>query len=208
MSLIIRCSQLGKIMTDGKKGEELSAGAKTYLRELLKKEILGYDDEISSKYLEKGIRCEEESLNLYNQVFFTDYTKNTERRTDDYITGEADILADGLVIDLKTSWSLNTFPLFACDAVNNDYEWQLRGYMRLFDLPRAELAYCMVSTPIDLCQYEDRRIHEVDHIPPELRVRVLKFERDADKEAAIVAKVEAARRFYDALREDWIEGKA
>ena len=65
MSLIIRCSQLGKIMTDGKKGEELSAGAKTYLRELLKKEILGYDDEISSKYLEKGIRCEQESLNLY-----------------------------------------------------------------------------------------------------------------------------------------------
>ena len=71
MSLIIRCSQLGKIMTDGKKGEELSAGAKTYLRELLKKEILGYDDEISSKYLEKGIRCEQESLNLYNTVFFS-----------------------------------------------------------------------------------------------------------------------------------------
>ena len=131
MSLIIRCSQLGKIMTDGKKGEELSAGAKTYLRELLKKEILGYDDEVSSKYLEKGKRCEQESLNLYNTVFFTDYIKNTERRTDGYITGEADILADGLVIDLKTSWSLNTFPLFACDAVNNDYEWQLRGYMRL-----------------------------------------------------------------------------
>ena len=42
MSLIIRCSQLGKIMTDGKKGEELSAGAKTYLRELLKKEILSF----------------------------------------------------------------------------------------------------------------------------------------------------------------------
>ena len=99
MSLIIRCSQLGKIMTDGKKGEELSAGAKTYLRELLKKEILGYDDEISSKYLEKGIRCEEESLNLYNQVFFTDYTKNTERRTDDYITGEADILVVPTGID-------------------------------------------------------------------------------------------------------------
>ena len=80
--------------------------------------------------------------------------------------------------------------------------------MRLFDLPRAELAYCMVSTPIDLCQYEDRRIHEVDHIPPELRVRVLKFERDADKEAAIVAKVEAARRFYNMLREQWVNGEA
>ena len=63
-----------------------------------------------------------------------------------------------------------------------------------FDMPRAGIMAVICSTPIDLCQYEDRRIHVRGiNIPPELRAFASCGRKtDADKEAAITAKVEAA----------------
>lgn len=210
--MIIRASSIGKLMTEPtaaakKAGEVLSVGAKTYLRDMFKQEALNYHDVITSKYMDKGIQCEQDSINLLNDVFFTDYVKNTERKTEHGITGECDIFTGSKVIDIKTSWDLSTFPIFLEEAKNELYEWQLRAYMMLWNVDHAELAYCMVNTPAELIRFEPVELHRVDHISPERRVTILTFERDAEKEAAMIERVRAAEKYWRQLKELYEVGK-
>ena len=124
----IRSSALGKIMTNPRsKKETLSAGCKTYIKELVKEDLFNYKSTIDSKYLTKGIDMEDTSIDLYNEVHGTLYLKNTERLSNEFITGECDINAEDKIIDIKSSWSLETFPASPDDVNNKDYEWQLRA---------------------------------------------------------------------------------
>jgi hypothetical protein len=104
--MIIRCSSLGKIMTNSRsKTDLLSKTCKSEIESLVKQKLYGYNTYISSKYLSKGIQLEDKSIELYNEVFFTNHIKNETRLSNDWITGECDINADDLIIDIKTSWS-------------------------------------------------------------------------------------------------------
>lgn len=198
--LKIRASQLGLIMTEPKsKSEVLSVGAKTYIKKLAKEFVYGYDEVITSKYMDKGIQVEDESIALYNRVFLTDYSKNTERKTNDWITGECDIFTGSKVIDIKSSWSLATFPCFKEDASDKQYEWQLRAYMMLWNCNEAELAYCMVSTPDELIKYEQIDMHLVDGIDESLRVTVNRFQRDLELEELIKTKCTSAQIYFNQL---------
>ena len=199
----IRSSALGKIMTNPrKKTEVLSAGCKTYIKELVKEDLFGYRTTIDSKYLTKGIDLEDTSIDLYNEVHNTLYLKNTERIENEFITGECDINAEDKIIDIKSSWSLETFPASPDDVNNKDYEWQLRAYMWLYDKPKAELAYCMVSTPDYLLKdWDNLDIHKVDKHDPFLRVTCISFERDTDKEQEIMERVIECGKFYNEYRD-------
>lgn len=182
------------------KDKSLSAGAKTFIESLAKEELYKFKEIVTGKYMDKGLIVEDESILLYNSVFFTDYVKNTERRTDEYITGECDIIVPGVSgIDIKSSWSLATFPATAAAGHDKLYEWQCRGYMRLWNVPEWEVAYCLVNTPDELIKYEQESLHYVDHIPEELRVTVIKYKRDMELEAKIISKVSAARRYFDQI---------
>lgn len=193
--LIVRCSSLGRIMAAGKPGAPLSAGAKTFVEEKAKEHVYGFTNEVSTKEMQKGLIVEPEAIKLYNEVFFQNYTKNTERRQNDHVGGTPDVAAD-LVVDFKSSWSLKTFPARPEDGENPIYEWQIRGYMWLFDKPAAYLSYCMVDTPAELAQWESDSLHSVSHIAPELRITRLHFERSAKDEALIKLKVEAAQAYF------------
>jgi hypothetical protein len=199
MSILFRASALSAIMTDGKGKDELSVGAKTYVTKLAKEFVYGYDERITSKYMDKGIRVENASIDLYNAVKLTSYAKNTERRENAWITGEADIVATHKIIDIKSSWSLATFPVLAEQGEDKGYEWQLRAYMMLWDKPYAEIAYCLVSTPDDLIGWEAPSLHQVDHINRELRVTLVPYERDLVLEEKIKVKVDAARLYYEQI---------
>ena len=193
--LKFRASSLAEIMTDGKK-EELSIGAKTAVEKLAKDFVYGFDRSISSKYMDKGIQVEDRSIELLNAVLFTSYTKNLERKSNDWITGECDIFTGEKIIDIKSSWSLDTFPVLDTQGEDKTYEWQLRAYMWLWDVDHAAIAYCLVNTPENLIGYENRTYHEVEHINPELRVTFVEYERDKALEDKIKVKVEAARVYY------------
>jgi hypothetical protein len=192
-------SSLGKLMTSPRsKSEVLSEGAKTYIKEVAKENFYGYRTDINSKYIFKGRDQEFDSIELLNSVRFTNYQKNTVRMVDEYMTGEADIVTDDLIIDVKTSWSLDTFPALAEDGYESKYEWQLRAYMMLYNKPKAELIYCMVTTSNELLnEWENLSLHRVDHIAPEKRITVLSFERDQDKESDIIEKLKAATEYYN-----------
>lgn len=196
--LIMRASSLGKIMTEPKdKNEILSVGAKTYIKDLAKEFVYGFEQKITSKYMDKGLIVEDESIQLYNDVFFTNYKKNTERKTNEFLTGECDIFTGNEIIDIKSSWDLTTFPCFKDDGINKDYEWQGRAYMMLWDVNKFKLAYCMVDTPEELLKFEQEELHYVSHIDPALRITVLEYDRDLELEAKIEAKCIAAQGYFN-----------
>ena len=202
----IRCSSLGKIMgKPRKKTETLSQTCKTYLKELVKEELFMFRSSIDSKYLTKGIDMEDTSIDLYNEVHSTLYLKNTERLSNDFIQGECDINAEDKIIDIKSSWSLETFPAAPqdIDVAKTGYEWQLRGYMWLYGKPKAELAYCMVNTPDYLLKdWDNLDIHKVDKWDAVLRVTTIGFERDEELEQQIADKVVECRKFYDSYKQE------
>ena len=141
---------------------------------------------------------EQDSIDLLNTVRFEGYIKNTVRMVNEVMTGECDIVTNDSIIDIKTSWSLDTFPVLAEDGYDALYEWQLRAYMMLYDRPKAELIYCMVTTSNELLnEWENLDIHRVDHIAPEKRITVLSFERNEDKEIEMLDRLKWASEYYD-----------
>lgn len=197
----IRPHALSKIMTDArsKMDSDLSAGAMTYCRELAKQAVYGYAPSISSKYLDKGIIVESQSIALYNEVFFCNLRKNTERRENEWLSGECDIFAGERTIDIKSSWSVATFPATVADAYDSDYEWQGRGYMMLWGVDRHEVAYCLVDTPDEIIGFDDESLHRVEHIPAEMRITRVIYERDKALEEKIKIKVDAARKYIASI---------
>jgi hypothetical protein len=102
-------------------------------------------------------------------------------------------------VDIKTAWSVSTFPLSEEDVASTQrtlYEWQIRGYCRLWNKPLGRISYCLVDTPEKLIGFEPLPLHVVSHIPEHLRVTTWTVERDAEKESAMVEKVKAARLYY------------
>lgn len=192
-----RASGISNIMTDPRsKSEVLSDGAKTYLDKCAKELFYGYTPNKGSKYTEKGIEVEDQSIELYNSVFFTNYTKNTERRETEYLTGEPDIVDDDEIIDVKSSWDLDTFPASSRAGEKKEYEWQARAYMHLFDKSKAKVAYCMVDTPDRLIGFEDEEIHIVSHkLAPELRITRVLYARDMELEAKMIERCKVAQEY-------------
>jgi hypothetical protein len=198
MSFLIRCSSLGKIMPEPKTQKDgiLSVGAKTHLKSLAQEAVYDYRERVTAKYMEKGNIVEDESIALYNSVFFENYAKNTERRDNGVITGECDMINPGVKgVDIKSAWSLATFPALSEDCHDTAYEWQARGYMALWDVPQWDVAWCMVDTPEELIRYEQRDLHVVSHIDPQMRVSTISYQRDLELEAKIMAKAKAAQEY-------------
>ena len=195
-----RASQLGKLMTSSRtKGEVLGQTAKSYIIQKAKEDFFEYKTELTNKYVMKGIHQEQDSIDLLNAVRFENYKKYEHRAENEWLTGSCDIITEDLIIDIKSSWSLETFPATNYELKDlSEYEWQGRAYMWLYDRPRFELCYVMVSThPELLSQFDPIDIHEVDHIAPEKRITSITFERDKDIEIRMQEQLLAASLFYD-----------
>lgn len=180
--------------------QSLSAGAKTAIGKMAKELMYSYQLNVTGKYMDKGLIVEDQAIELYNSVFFTEHVKNTVRLTNKWITGECDIIMPGKKgIDIKSSWSLDTFPALSEDGEEGLYEWQCRGYMMLWEVPEWDVAYCMVDTPDELIKYEQEDLHFVSHIDERLRVTVVNYKRDLELEEKIKRKTEAANRYLDSI---------
>jgi hypothetical protein len=203
------------------KSEVLSQTAKSYIEDLFNELEFGYRKEFSSRYTDKGLEMEDEAIQFASEQFDWEFVvKNTERFTNDYITGEPDINTDNLLADIKCSWSLDTYPMFEAEMKNKDYYWQLQGYMWLTGKTQAELVYCLMNTPLQIVEDEVRRAHwkaglidedidlrhevqtkhNYDNIPSKLRVKRYIVERDEKAIEKIIEKVEIAREYYKMLK--------
>jgi hypothetical protein len=194
-----RPSSLGKLMTQPKaKSEVLSETAKSYIKTKAKEDYFGYSTHLQTKPMLKGTDWEEESIALVNQVKGTFYVKNKERFENEFLTGEPDIILDNSIIDIKTSWSLDTWPATPEEGINAQYEWQIRGYLWLLDKPVGYLIYCMIDTDdVLLGDWDNKFIHKVSHIDPAKRITVLEYQRNNINEDMMVEKLTAATEFYN-----------
>jgi hypothetical protein len=195
-----RASSLGKLMTSSRsKGEALSQTAKSYIIQKAKEDFFEYRSELNSKYITKGLAQEQDSIDLLNLVRLEDYRKNEERVENEWLSGCCDIITDTSIIDIKTSWSLDTFPATTYELKDlSDYEWQGRAYMWLYDMPKFELCYVMVTTaPEIMGEYENGALHYVDHIAPEKRITSITFERDKEIEIQMAERLILATEFYN-----------
>ena len=194
-----RASSLGKLMTSSRtKGEALSQTAKSYIIQKAKEDFFEYKSEVNNKYITKGLAQEQDSINLLNLVRLEDYKKNEDRVENEWLSGCCDIITETSIIDIKTSWSLDTFPATTYELKDlSDYEWQGRAYMWLYDMPSFELCYVMVTTaPEIMGEYENGALHYVDHIAPEKRITSITFERDKEIEIQMAERLILATEFY------------
>ena len=195
--MIFRCSSLAKLMTNPRnKSESLSETAKSYIKQVAKENFYGYTSKVETKQMRKGTEYEMESIALVNSVWFgSNFVKNQLRETQGYLSGHPDIITDDSIIDIKTSWSLETFPALAEDA--DSYEWQVRGYMHLFNKPRAFVIFCMIDTDDELLtDWDNRDIHKVSHIDPTKRITVIQYDRDDVLEELMLSRLRDASEFY------------
>ena len=158
----IRCSAIGKIMTNARsKTETLSKTTISFLEEWKKEQIYNRRKEIFSKYLDKGNAVEVESLDfIAKELEYSNLVKNEKSFENDYLTGTPDAILDErlsfhkYIIDVKNSWDCFTFPLYFNSVPNKDYYWQAQGYMSLTGIDRYKLIYTLMDTPEDLIQRE------------------------------------------------------
>jgi hypothetical protein len=181
--LKIRASQVGKIMTSSRsKGDVLSKTAKSYLEQLAKEDLLGVRTEFSSKYTDKGNLVEDDAIALVEKVkcegFFL--YKNEEHFSNDYVTGTPDVLTNDLLIDVKSSWNVDTFPMFDKELKNKDYYYQLQTYMWLTGRTESHLCYCLVDTPKFIIKAEVKKLHKPRY--SDIKAIILKHKFNADTE--------------------------
>lgn len=187
-----RVSTLGKIMSNAKKEGELSETCKTYLIQWLTDDF----DDIDSKYLRKGNIQEDRCIEFACDVLgFSGLQKNVIRMSNDWVEGTCDVddeITD-TIIDTKCSWSYKTLQDSAL-KLNSDYEWQLRGYMWLYNRSKSILFYGLLDTPAE-ANYGIKIIWE--DLPIEERWVAYSFERDLEVEEKIKDRIIKCREWLD-----------
>jgi len=207
--------------------EVLAEGTKTHLIDVYVQNKYGRKQDITSKYMEKGLMVEEDSITLFSRVNKTFYRKNEEKILGLYIAGTPDLFTgDSItsaesIVDIKSSWDIFTYFRTRAKDMNKMYYWQLMGYMALTGAKTATLAYCLVNTPDTIINDEKRklswkmgliddanpdfqkacedidRLSIYDDIPLNERVYTIQVERDEAAINAIYERVIACREWMN-----------
>lgn len=201
-----RCSSLYKIMTKPRSGGGLSETAKTHIKQLVIEDVYGVGGFDGNRYTRKGQMMEDEAIRAIGLVTATMPKKHEGRLENDWLTGECDLLLGDRLLDTKCSWSADTFPWFKEDAAKavkeSGYDWQMRGYMWLYDRPASEVVYVLLPTPVDLLGFNDdpyEHTTRIEDIPLKRRIQRVLIERDESLEAKIAENVELARAYMAEL---------
>lgn len=193
-------SEEEKSVLEAVRRKSLSAGGKTHVRELLREALYGYEPaDIQTRPILKGRAVEEPvCLPMLARLTGRPLVKNIERRTNGWISGECDIFDAPLRRgrDIKAPYSMESMPIVLDDCYNSGYEWQMQGYMILWDADHWNVDYLLVSTPEEFVGYEPPELHYVDHIPEHLRWTTWEVRRDPALQSLIEDKVIAARRYF------------
>lgn len=161
--ILIRSSSTGVLFQEpkdaaSKKAGELSGTAKTYLIKTYIREYWGRDKDFTNDKMQKGILAEDDAISLLSRVDGVLYSKNQERKSNQWLTGHADIVEEDIVIDCKSSWDAESFLPKILEPIDKMYNIQLQAYMWLYDKPKAKLSYCLVNTPDMIIQNELKKL--------------------------------------------------
>jgi len=216
------CSSLPTLMTQPrekakKEAGELSETTKTALREIWIEETFGRKKfDTSNKFTEKGLLCEQDSLELVTSVYKRGFlAKNKDFLVNRYVCGTPDVLKP-ILIDIKTSWDIWTFAKVDEKKAKSDYFWQLLGYMWLLGRKRSKLIYALVNTPEDIKEKElynltfknitpEEQIKAeanycFDDIPCKHRVKMYNFKFEMEKIQELKRTLDASRAYLKTIK--------
>jgi len=212
----IRSSQAGKIM--GSRG--LGKTGETYCKNWVKSQLFNREYEIKSKYLDKGNIMEDEALDLVaDKLGLGMLIKNEKNYANDFMTGTPDAIPKNFIVDVKASWSWETYPFVDIQIPDKDYYWQAQVYMDLAKKKHYRLCYTLLDTPIHLIHreakwhcinngYEDmdmdvyNKFHKnmtYSDVPDEKRIKVFNIERNDADIALIKTRVLECREYIKTL---------
>lgn len=128
--------------------KELPQGAKTVCDNWILEQVYGRRKEFSNKFTTKGNTVELDSIYFMRDLlFYPEAEKNEDYFEDEYMNGTPDVILPDLIIDVKNSWSFDTFPLLEESIPTPAYETQLQVYMHLTGREKARLVYTLMDTP-------------------------------------------------------------
>jgi CRISPR/Cas system-associated exonuclease Cas4 (RecB family) len=154
----IRASQMYMLFTDARKKGELSETTKTLCYQTIAREI-GALKQWTSRYVEKGIIMEDESITFVNKILQTNYEKNYVSYDGGTIIGTPDIITDDEVIDIKNSFDIEThIKNITQDELHKQYYFQLQSYMLLTNKDKAKVLYVLMPTPDYLLEKQARAL--------------------------------------------------
>ena len=150
-----RAHAIGKIVS---KSGKLTQTAKTYLIEKYIEETEDVRKEVTSKYFEKGLLCEEEAITFLQDHLYKGQLllKNKERKRNDFVSGECDTIApDNILYDIKNAYDKITL---GKASLTWEYEWQVKAYLWLWDKQHGRIFYCLMNMPEILLMDEEKKL--------------------------------------------------
>lgn len=226
--LLFRCHNIGNLLTEpklkaDKEAGKLSETAKSLVQAMWLKNEFGYEERVSTDDMLKGLLCEQESMQLAQDVLKGEFrARHRTPISNDYLIGTPDIVLkkEDAVEDIKTSSNLRTFVEAELTKL---YFAQGQAYMALTGKRKYRLIYCLVKTPENIilnqkkkayytfdCNEEnedyikasmqiDHNNNLIDKLPKEKRVKVFDFDYDQSFVDNMYRKIEQAREFYKTL---------
>lgn len=197
---------------------EPTTGMKSYCKKWMSEQVYKRKKDVHSKYLDKGNFCEEWSIEFTNKYLLENNKKNEEYREDEFMCGTADVVNGG-IDDIKNSYDTTTFPLFEEEIPNKDYEYQLNGYMHLWNKKTARLIYTLNDLPGHLIEKEARQMSyrnggswedyftackehfTYDDIPAEYKIKIFHLEYNKDLIEEVQERVLLCREYIKKLGE-------
>ncbi|MGB0896864.1 MAG: hypothetical protein ACPGRW_06050 [Flavobacteriaceae bacterium] len=137
---------------------KLSDATKKTLNKIVFYEKTGRVKILEAKYLDKGLAKEKDARDLMSEVLDFNLIKDDERKSNDFVTGQRDIKHDEIIIDIKSSWSYESFNNLLIEKENEVNLRQMDSYMDLWKLKESIVAHVLVDTPINLINDELRRL--------------------------------------------------
>ena len=206
----------------------LSDAVKKYIRSKWLEHNKAFRPPVTAKQLTKGILMELEAIDFYSHHIFADppleKCEESKEIPELKFSGTCDINHDGqIIMDMKCPWDASGFME---SDFNQKYEWQLRGYMMLYEVPKARLVYCLMDIPDDLFEDEWRRFCWNNNIvddstleaqeqrallesmyyysnnplyTDEERIKVYEIDRDPDLEDHLKESLKLALEYYESL---------
>ena len=215
---LVRASQIGGLMTQGRGKEEWGATALNVIKDAVLFNEYGIDKFVTSKHIEKGIINEEQSLEMMKRVtgWDVDLSQPKKRYVNSWVIGEPDLVSNQYLVDVKNSWDGTTFPWFETDVPNKDYLYQLQTYMWLTGFKESYLIYTLTSAPEHLLfkeaeklsynlhslpKYHEKSFDEMLEIGTKLATQQLMFDHIDEHKRVKIFRIERNEAIIDSMRD-------
>lgn len=191
----IRASQCWKIMSNAKTKGELSQTCKTYLESWYSND----NEEIYSKYMDKGNQVESELIDfMAQQLGYGLAEKCLESASNEFMQGCCDVVTIDAIIDVKASYNRNTLHKQVIEGLKDEYYWQMLVYLELYKRDKGIIFHGLMNTPST--DWSEEVVYE--DMPDNERWIAYQFNYDIDKINAVKERVLLCRAYlerYDIL---------